>query len=60
MTAQYSLRLAGFNIDAQWRSQLLKTPRSNSGAILLAGVIAGTIDIGAAALINTASICCLA
>jgi hypothetical protein len=40
----------------QWRSQLLKTPRSIPGAILLAGVIAGTIDIGAAALINAASI----
>ena len=35
---------------------MLKTPRSIPGAILLAGVIAGTIDIGAAALINAASI----
>ena len=40
----------------QWRRQLFKTPRSIPGAILLAGVIAGTIDIGAAALINAASI----
>ena len=35
---------------------MLKTPRSISGAILLAGVVAGTIDIGAAALINNAGI----
>jgi uncharacterized membrane protein YagU involved in acid resistance len=35
---------------------LLKTPRSIPAVILLAGVIAGTIDIGAAALINAASI----
>ena len=35
---------------------MLKTPRSILGAILLGGFIAGTIDIGAAALINTVSV----
>ena len=35
---------------------MFKTPRSILGAILLGGFVAGTIDIGAAALINTASV----
>jgi hypothetical protein len=35
---------------------VLKTPHSILGAILLGGFIAGTIDIGAAALINTVSV----
>jgi hypothetical protein len=35
---------------------VLKLPRSILGSILLGGVIAGTIDIGAAALINSARI----
>jgi len=37
-------------------SKVLKTPRSIIGATLVAGIVAGTIDIGAAALINTATI----
>jgi hypothetical protein len=40
----------------QRRSDLLKMLQSTLGGILLAGFIAGTIDIGAAALINAASI----
>jgi uncharacterized membrane protein YagU involved in acid resistance len=35
---------------------VLKTPHSILGAILLGGFIAGTIDIGAAALINAVSV----
>jgi hypothetical protein len=35
---------------------VLKTPRSIFRAILLGGTVAGAIDIGAAALINTASV----
>jgi uncharacterized membrane protein YagU involved in acid resistance len=38
------------------RVKVLKTPHSILGAILLGGFIAGTIDIGAAALINNVSV----
>jgi uncharacterized membrane protein YagU involved in acid resistance len=40
----------------QRRVKVLKTPHSILGAILLGGFIAGTIDIGAAALINAVSV----
>jgi len=40
----------------QRRVKVLKTPHSILGAILLGGFVAGTIDIGAAALINNASV----
>jgi uncharacterized membrane protein YagU involved in acid resistance len=38
------------------RVKVLKTPHSILGAILLGGFVAGTIDIGAAALINAVSV----
>ena len=40
----------------QRRVKVLKTPHSILGAILLGGFVAGTLDIGAAALINNAGV----
>jgi hypothetical protein len=54
--AAKSIRLGDAHTPAINGELVLKTPHSILGAILLGGFIAGTLDIGAAALINAVSV----
>jgi uncharacterized membrane protein YagU involved in acid resistance len=55
--AAKSIRLGDLHTASdQRRVKVLKTPHSILGALLLGGFIAGTMDIGAAALINSVSV----